>query len=338
MGRAGSRGLVAVGRSTRARSSAAALVRSTSTVDAIGFSAARETFAGFDDEMQPIGPGILWSDQRGAAAVLHFGDPDEFRARTGVVLNAACCAAKIAWVTDHEPEAFAAARWILAPRDFVIARLTGSRAHRRDAGVAHRALRARRHARRRGVDRGEAPRRRARRQRGPRVRRRPDPRTRRPRPRARASRSSSAAATGPARSSGTGAREGVPMVSWGTTANVSVPHPGPIGDLPGVAAVSLGALGGYIVEAGLSAAGAALEWLERMTGRPRRGAADRRPPHRRRVRTVWSPSPGSTAPARRGGSPTLTRRSPVSRVRAARASSHGQSSSRSRSTWTGASS
>ncbi len=94
-------------------------------IESVGFSAARETFAGFDDELRPIGPGILWSDQRGAAAVLHFGDPDEFRARTGVVLNAACCAAKIAWVTDHEPEAFAAARWILAPRDFVIARLTG---------------------------------------------------------------------------------------------------------------------------------------------------------------------------------------------------------------------
>ncbi len=31
-------------------------------IDAVGFSAARETFAGFDDEMQPIGPGILWSD------------------------------------------------------------------------------------------------------------------------------------------------------------------------------------------------------------------------------------------------------------------------------------
>ena len=57
--------------------------------------------------------------------MLHFGDPDDFRARTGVVLNAACCVAKIAWVTDHEPERFAAARWILAPRDFVIARLTG---------------------------------------------------------------------------------------------------------------------------------------------------------------------------------------------------------------------
>ena len=83
-------------------------------IDLVGFSAARETFAGFDDEMQPVGPGILWSDQRAAASVLHFGDPDEFRARTGVVLNAACCAAKVAWFTDHEPEAFAATSWILA--------------------------------------------------------------------------------------------------------------------------------------------------------------------------------------------------------------------------------
>ena len=67
---------------------------------------------------------------------------------------------------------------------------------------------------------------------------------------------------------GAGAQAGAPMVSWGTTANVSVPHPGPIGELPGVAAVSLGALGGFIVEAGLSAAGAALDWLARITGRP----------------------------------------------------------------------
>ena len=58
------------------------------------------------------------------------------------------------------------------------------------------------------------------------------------------------------------------MVSWGTTANVSVPHPGPVGALPTVAAVSRGALGGFLVEAGLSASGAALDWLERLTGRP----------------------------------------------------------------------
>ena len=57
------------------------------------------------------------------------------------------------------------------------------------------------------------------------------------------------------------------MVSWGTTANVSVPHAGPVAALPTVAAVSRGALGGFVVEAGLSAAGAALGWLATLTGR-----------------------------------------------------------------------
>jgi xylulokinase len=236
-------------------------------VEAVGFSAARETFAGFDDDLQPIGPGVLWSDQRGAAAVLHFGDPDEFRARTGVVLNAACCAAKIAWVTDHEPEAFDAARWILAPRDFVIARLTGvvltdeTLASRTglygldgtlgvadsiavklpDVASAASVVPAFDGARIHGPEDLGLPA-------GVRI-----------------------VVGGGDRACevlGTGASAARPMVSWGTTANVSVPHAGPIGELPGVAAVSLGALGGFIVEAGLSAAGAALEWLERLTGRP----------------------------------------------------------------------
>jgi xylulokinase len=67
---------------------------------------------------------------------------------------------------------------------------------------------------------------------------------------------------------GTGADATSPMVSWGTTTNVSVPHPGPVDALPRVAAVSVGALGGFVVEAGLSASGAALDWLARLCGRP----------------------------------------------------------------------
>jgi xylulokinase len=227
----------------------------------------RETFAGFDDALRPTGPGILWSDQRGTAAVLHFGDPDEFRARTGVVLNAACCAAKIAWVSDHEPDAFAATRWLLAPRDYVLARLTGevltdeTLASRTGLygldgalgvaesiadklpGVIPAATVVPTTARgtatgfsELGIDPGAV-----------------------------------VVIGGGDRACevlGTGARDQKPMVSWGTTANVSVPHPGPIGDLPKVAAVSRGALDGYLVEAGLSASGAALEWLERITGRP----------------------------------------------------------------------
>jgi sugar (pentulose or hexulose) kinase len=66
---------------------------------------------------------------------------------------------------------------------------------------------------------------------------------------------------------GTGASAAMPMVSWGTTTNVSVPHPGPAAALPRSAAVSRGALEGFVVEAGLSASGSALAWLARVAGR-----------------------------------------------------------------------
>jgi xylulokinase len=230
--------------------------------DAIGFSAARETFAPFDADLAPLGPGILWSDQRGGAAVLHFGDPDEFRMRTGVVLNAACCAAKVAWLSDHEPDVFTRARWVLAPRDFVAARLTGTVVT--DDTLASRTGLY-------GLD-GQLG------VKAPIADKLPTPYP--------------AATANPATDAvrdlglpigvpivlgggdracevlGVGAAVDHPMVSWGTTASVSVPHPGPLADLPSVAAVSRGALGGYLVEAGLSASGAAMEWLERLTGRP----------------------------------------------------------------------
>ena len=59
------------------------------------------------------------------------------------------------------------------------------------------------------------------------------------------------------------------MVSWGTTTNVWFPTQARSVIFRESPPISLGALGGYIVEAGLSAAGAALGWLERVTGRPR---------------------------------------------------------------------
>jgi xylulokinase len=234
-------------------------------VDAIGFSAARQTFAPFDDQLRPLGPGILWSDQRGAASVLHFGDPDDFRARTGVVLNAACCAAKIAWLDDHETEIVDAARWLLAPRDFVFARLTG--AVLTDETLASRTGLYTLDGRLCVTDRiGD---------RLPAVH---------PSTFAVAADSSQTALRELGLSGriqvvlgggdraceviGTGADDETPMVSWGTTTNVSIPHPGPAGALPTVAAASRGLLGGFLVEAGLSASGSALDWLERLTGRP----------------------------------------------------------------------
>ncbi len=234
-------------------------------VEAIGFSAARETFALFGRDLEPLGPGILWSDQRGGMGVLHFGDPDDFRARTGVVLNAACCAAKVAWLVDHEPDLVKSARWLLAPRDFVAARLTGqvltdeTLASRTGlygldgtVGVADEigsllppVVTATTVVALDGSANGLAD--------------------------LGLGSGTTVVLGGGDRACevvGTGAGDETPMVSWGTTTNVSIPHPGPIGMLPMVAAVSRGARRGYVVEAGLSASGAALDWLERLTGRP----------------------------------------------------------------------
>ena len=66
---------------------------------------------------------------------------------------------------------------------------------------------------------------------------------------------------------GTGASARAPMVSFGTTANVSVPHEGPASQLPTLAPVSRGVLDGFVVEVGLSTAGGAIAWLSSLTGR-----------------------------------------------------------------------
>jgi xylulokinase len=238
----------------------------------VGFSAARETFALFDTSLRPLGPGVLWSDARGASNVLQFGDPDEFRNRTGVVLNAACCAAKVAWAAAFEADRFKDARWILAPRDWVAARLTGTVCT--DVTLASRtgfyALEG-------GppiVDSTIA-------SRLPPVRRSADvvgytselglpPNTP----------VVIGAGDRGCEVIGAGATPMMPMVSWGTTTNLSAPTSGTIENLPHAAAVSRHPTTGYVIEAGLSASGAALDWLSIVTGRP--------------VDALWAEAAGTT--------------------------------------------
>jgi sugar (pentulose or hexulose) kinase len=229
------------------------------TVEVVGFAAARETFACFDQALAPIGPGILWSDARATTEVASFGDAGEFRRRTGVVLNPGCCAAKVAWVRAHEPARFETARWLLAPRDLVVARLSGG--VRTDPTLASRtgfyALD--------GTLTGD-----------PELTRRLPP----VRPSTellglhRADQLGLAsgilailgAGDRPCETLGVGASPSRPMVSWGTTASVCAPHLGPISALPTVAQVSRHISEPFLIESGLSAAGAAMGWLERLTG------------------------------------------------------------------------
>ena len=222
----------------------------------------RETFAPFDATLVPVGPGILWSDHRAIAEVAALGDADGFRRTTGVVASPGCARAKAAWLAHHEPDRFAAARWLLAPRDVVVARLTGTVIT--DPSLASRtgwtSLA--------GAPLGDA----ALRARLPEI----VPSTRR----LPVTDSTWSAALGlPAGATvvpgagdracealGSGARPGGPMVSWGTTANVSVPHPGPVDSLPTVAQVSR-TDDGFLIEAGLAAAGSAVAWLAELTHR-----------------------------------------------------------------------
>jgi xylulokinase len=255
-----------------------------SAVDAVGCSAARETFACFDANLRALGPGILWSDARAVDEAQDLGDPVAFRRQTGVALGPSCCAAKMAWVQRHEAVWFRDAAWLLSPRDFVLARITGRVAT--DPTLASRTgvydLR--------GAFVGDE----ALGDRLPPVAPSLEPEQL----------ANTDELVLPARALailgagdracevvGVGATTAAPMVSWGTTANVSIPHPGPVAALPAHAQVSRAAVEGFVIEAGLSIAGAALDWLTSLTGWPRgellKGAADVPPGARGLLAFPW---------------------------------------------------
>ena len=269
----------------------------------VGASTARETFACFDRQLRPLTPGIVWSDTRAAAEVATLGDPAAFRARTGVLATAGCCAAKIAWLRAHEPDRLRDAAWLLGPRDLVFARLTGR--VQTDPTVASRTGLYALDGTWLGDDALAA-------------RLAPVVSSVEPAPVAHPDLLDLPADVVAVWGAGDRACEAIgvaaapdtPLVSFGTTANVSVPHPGPVAALPSTAQVSRMVDGGYLVEAGLSVAGAAFDWLASLTDAPPTSWS--RPRSRsRRAPTASSPSPGSTVPEPRGGNPTPAPRSPV---------------------------
>ena len=241
-----------------------------SSIEAVGFSAASESVFPVDEAGLAIGHGLLWSDRRAAdearALAEGVGGVEAARQRTGVVLDAGSTAAKAAWLARHDAERLRRARWLLSPRDLAILRLTGIAAT--DATLASRTG-FYDHA---GTLLPEIV--------GPRHRLLPDVHA------------SSAVIGGvlpePAavldvvpgtpvvigagdracEVLGTAAGPERAMVSWGTTVNVSVPLAGWPADIPPGLSVSWGAPAGFLLEAGLSAAGAALDWLKRLTGTP----------------------------------------------------------------------
>jgi sugar (pentulose or hexulose) kinase len=238
-------------------------------VDVVSCSGARQTFVPVSAQGDPIGKGILWSDHRAAAEARvlaeHMGGDDINRARTGIPLDAGAVAAKLAWLAAHQPERLDAAHIILAPRDFIVYRMTDQLVT--DTTFASRS----------GLydfD-GNAVRELA----GPALGKLPSvvPSDTvvgglKPVPAAELGLRPGVpivvgAGDRQCEVLGSGASEYHPMVSWGTTANVSVPVqerpvPAPVG-----AVVTRAADGGWLLEGGLSAAGSFLAWLGRLLDR-----------------------------------------------------------------------
>jgi xylulokinase len=243
-------------------------------VDVVGCTGARQTVVLVDNGGHGLGPAMVWSDRRAGMEAARVRRRLETAGRSlprsGIEVDAASVAAKLTWLEVHEAERLAAAAWLLTPRDHMVWAMTGVVAT--DPTMAWRS----------GLydpeggtipelvgDNGGllAPLVAADRVTGVLTR-------------------GAGAALGMApgtpvvigcgdRASevlGSGATATRPMVSWGTTANVSVPvgHRAETGTaLPGAPSgviLARSADGGWLFEGGLSAAGTLLAWLGTVTG------------------------------------------------------------------------
>jgi xylulokinase len=97
-------------------------------VRAIGLTGQCPTVAPFDADREPLGPGLLYRDNRATAEAGEMreliGD-EALHHVTGHVPTAFHVGPKVLWLRRHEPETFAAADRFMQPRDVVLHALTG---------------------------------------------------------------------------------------------------------------------------------------------------------------------------------------------------------------------
>jgi xylulokinase len=238
-------------------------------VGAVGFTSARQTFVPVTSTGEPVGPALVWSDRRAwpeAAGLAEACGVDAVRTHTGAALDGAAVAAKVAWLARHEPDRLSASRWILAPRDLMVWELTGVVA----TDVSLASVTGLYDAAGREIPELV----------GPAAGMLPEVLESQTvvgkvRPEAAAGlgvRSGILVVIGAGDRAcevlGTGASADRPMVAWGTTANVSVPVTDRPRPAPAALSVTRDALGGWLLEGGLSAAGSLLSWMGTLTGSP----------------------------------------------------------------------
>lgn len=97
-------------------------------IAAIGLSGQMHGTVLLDAAHQPVGPAIIWADQRSAAAsaalIARVG-ADHFTALAGTLPAAGFMGSTLRWLRDSDPARLDRARQVVLPKDFVRLRLTG---------------------------------------------------------------------------------------------------------------------------------------------------------------------------------------------------------------------
>lgn len=99
-------------------------------VGAIGICSQVNTHVFVDHRATALLPAVVWQDQRAGLIATELDSTIGEAQRDGlwgapVHIDASSALARISWCERHRPEVFRACRWVLSPKDFCNARLTG---------------------------------------------------------------------------------------------------------------------------------------------------------------------------------------------------------------------
>ena len=102
-----------------------------SAVKGIGVSGQQHGFVPLGSDDKVLRPAKLWNDTSTAAECVEImdacGGPARFQEMTGNRLPPGFTAGKILWMKKHEPEKFAALKWVLLPHDYINFWLSGEK-------------------------------------------------------------------------------------------------------------------------------------------------------------------------------------------------------------------
>ena len=97
--------------------------------EAIGFSCQSETIFFLDEAHRPLRKAIVWLDNRAVEESAYlserFTDEECYRVTGQIGFQPAWPASKVLWVKKHQPQVFAATRWIFLMEEFLLFQLTG---------------------------------------------------------------------------------------------------------------------------------------------------------------------------------------------------------------------